>query len=206
MTAIKSNKKIEITDAIRCEIVTATVTMAMVHTLTPTPQEYTILAEKIVSEFPVLADTYGCGFVSNYESVLQVWVEFCCLFCFKSTWRNRIVQKFKNVRRPTKRRHGDESVSPTAKIPRLGEDANEMDDGEYEQCVKELNQEMKRAHPRSGKVKDLMDKTKTMRRKWIKSSKPTSLELVEKFPFLRVEKWVCNRVIISIPIVMIMYN
>ena len=64
MVAINSNKKIEISDAVRCEIVSATVTLAMVHTLRPTPQEYTILAEKIVSEFPVLADTYGCGFVS----------------------------------------------------------------------------------------------------------------------------------------------
>lgn len=55
----------EITDAIRCEIVAATVTLAMVFTMQPTPHEYTILAEKIVTKFPILADAYGCGFVST---------------------------------------------------------------------------------------------------------------------------------------------
>ena len=64
MMAIESNKRIEITDAVKCEIVTATLTLAMVHTIKPSPVEYTILAEKIVSEFPILADPYGCGFVS----------------------------------------------------------------------------------------------------------------------------------------------
>ena len=32
--AIESNKRIEITDAVKCEIVAATVTLAMVHTIT----------------------------------------------------------------------------------------------------------------------------------------------------------------------------
>ena len=65
MMAIQSNNKMEISDAVRIEIVQATVTLAMMHTLKPKPQEYTILAEKIVTEFPILADSYGCGFVSN---------------------------------------------------------------------------------------------------------------------------------------------
>lgn len=68
MIALESNKKIEITDAIKCEIVAATVTLAMVHTIKPSPQEYTVMAEKIVSEFPILADAYGCGFVSWSEN------------------------------------------------------------------------------------------------------------------------------------------
>ena len=64
MMAIQSNKKINITDAVCIEIVQALVTLAMVHSQYPTPQEYTILAEKLVTKFPILADSYGCGFVS----------------------------------------------------------------------------------------------------------------------------------------------
>lgn len=170
MIAINSNKKIEISDAIQCEIVAATVTLAMTHTLLPTPLEYTVLAEKIVSEFPVLADTYGCGF---------------------TTWRKRIVQKFKNVRKPPagKKRPNDDSVCSAAKAPRLEEELDQSDDEEYDKYVKDLKHEMKRANPRSGKVKELMDKTSAGRRKWIESTKPSSVELVEVFPFLRVEKW-----------------
>ena len=65
MMAIHSNQKMEITDALRREIAQVTVTLAMVHILRPSSQEYTILAEKNVSAFPLLADTYGCGFVSK---------------------------------------------------------------------------------------------------------------------------------------------
>ncbi len=67
MMALGSNNKMAITDVIRCEIVTATVTLAMVHTIQPTPQEYTILAQNNVNKYPILTDSYGCGFVSyNY--------------------------------------------------------------------------------------------------------------------------------------------
>lgn len=64
--AIGSNKKINITDAVKIEIVQTIVTMAMVHTLFPTPQIYTALAAKLVTEYPILADSYGCGFVSYF--------------------------------------------------------------------------------------------------------------------------------------------
>ena len=81
-------------------------------------------------------------------------------------------------------------MSSVSKVPRLEEDCDDVDDEEYDQSVRELKHEMKRGHPRSGKIKELMDKTKSGRRKWIKTSKPSSLELIEMFPFLCVEKWV----------------
>ncbi len=68
MIALDSRKKVNITDAIRREIVQATVTLAMVHTMMPSSQEYTVMAEKLVTEYPILADVYGCGFVSMYIS------------------------------------------------------------------------------------------------------------------------------------------
>jgi len=68
MIALDSGKKVNITDAVRQEIVQATVTLVMVHTLMPYSQEYTVMAEKLVTEYPILADVYGCGFVSMYIS------------------------------------------------------------------------------------------------------------------------------------------
>ena len=66
MMAVRCGKNINITEAVCQEIVQATVTLAMVHTLMPSSQEYTIVAEKLVTEFPILADTYGCGFASTF--------------------------------------------------------------------------------------------------------------------------------------------
>ena len=93
------------------------------------------------------------------------------------------------MRKGTKRALED-SDSSTAKVPRIEDDPNEIDDEEYEKCVKNLKHEIKRSLPRSSIVKELMDKTKAGRRKWIMSDKPSSAELVQVFPFLRVEKWV----------------
>lgn len=99
------------------------------------------------------------------------------------------MEKFKNVRKSRKRRNEDDSSS-AAKTPRLHENPDELDDEEYEKYVKDLQHEMRRSSPRSGKIIDLMDKTNSRRRKWIRTSRPSSAELMEMFPFLCVEKWV----------------
>lgn len=101
------------------------------------------------------------------------------------------MQRFKNGRKTHgKRPNDDNSVSSAAKAPRLEEDSDELCDEEYEKHVRDLKLEMKRANPRSNKVKELMDMTSARRRKWIERTKPSSVELVEIFPSLRVEKWV----------------
>ena len=53
-----------ITSAVRCEIISSVATMVMVHTIYPTPEQYTMLAQLIIKGFPILADSYGCGYVS----------------------------------------------------------------------------------------------------------------------------------------------
>ena len=55
-----------ITKTIRCEIISSIATLVMVHTMEPTPEQYTILSERLVKEYPILADGYGCGYVSYY--------------------------------------------------------------------------------------------------------------------------------------------
>ena len=66
MQALRGDKKIDITNAVRCEIVSSISTLVMVHTISPTAEEKTILAQRLVAEYPILADNYGCGYVSIF--------------------------------------------------------------------------------------------------------------------------------------------
>jgi hypothetical protein len=70
MKALNGNSKIEITSAVRCEIITSLATLVMVHTMNPTPTEYTTLSGRLVAKYPILADGFGCGYVS-YLHVLD---------------------------------------------------------------------------------------------------------------------------------------
>ena len=71
MKALEGADKHAITKAIRCEIITSIATLVMVHTINPTPEQYTILSERLVKEFPILADGYGCGYVSYLHVYLR---------------------------------------------------------------------------------------------------------------------------------------
>ena len=55
----------DITKAVRCEIISSIATLVMVHT---TPEQLTSLAQRLISQYPILKDNYGCGYVSNYLS------------------------------------------------------------------------------------------------------------------------------------------
>jgi len=66
MAALKSGDKMEITSAVGCEIVSALATLIMVHTCYPTPEQYTAVCQKLVEEFNILHDGFGCGYVSPY--------------------------------------------------------------------------------------------------------------------------------------------
>ncbi len=65
----------------------------------------------------------------------------------------------------------------------------ELSDKEYEGLILNLNQEMKRSSPRSGRIYDIL-KTQEKGRQWINISSPTSTELLEKYPCFSTEKWV----------------
>ena len=64
MKVLQGKDRMDITNAVRCEIITSISTLVMVHTISPTPEHYTLIAQRIVSEYPILADSYGCGYVS----------------------------------------------------------------------------------------------------------------------------------------------
>ena len=72
MKAIQTKQKSEITRAIRCEIISSVATLVMVHTMYPTPEEYTVIASNLISVHPILADKFGCGYVSI---IIGLWVD-----------------------------------------------------------------------------------------------------------------------------------
>ena len=54
----------DITSAVRCEIISSIATLVMVHTINPTPNQYTTLSQQLIIEYPILKDNFGCGYVS----------------------------------------------------------------------------------------------------------------------------------------------
>lgn len=65
MKALEGQDKMAITSAVRCEIITSISTLVMVYTIYPTPEQYTIISQRLIANFPILADSYGCGYVSE---------------------------------------------------------------------------------------------------------------------------------------------
>ena len=51
ITALQSKDKMHITDAVCWEIISAVATLVMVHTMYPSAQEYTILAERLITQY-----------------------------------------------------------------------------------------------------------------------------------------------------------
>ena len=64
MLAINSGNKANITNAVRTEVIATVSVLVCVHTMRPTPEQYTFVCEKLVKEIPILKDPFGCGFVS----------------------------------------------------------------------------------------------------------------------------------------------
>ncbi len=66
MMALSSGEKSNITSAVRREIIAAVSTLVMVHTTYPTPEEYSCVCELLIKKYPLLTDSFGCGFVSCF--------------------------------------------------------------------------------------------------------------------------------------------
>lgn len=107
------------------------------------------------------------------------------------TWRNRLVFKFKNLRKKNKgKSHAlsddnddSEGDQPPSKKPHI-----DMD--EHNRNLVLLREEMKKRKPKSKVVNNLMDEMELERRRWITSDCPTANEVVAEYPSLRVQKWV----------------
>ena len=121
---------------------------------------------------------------------------------------------FKNFRRNYKKQAMQEASiesSPPSKRMKLQLDINddlEIDEEEYEEVIKQMQEEYKRKSAKgkqgrsSSTVKHLMGKTRLRRLKWIQDECPLVSEVLKKFPFLKANRWVslfkCYNVIVYI--------
>ena len=64
MAALAGKEMSSITSSVRSELITCVSTLIMVHTMYPTPEEYTAISCQLVKQHPILEDSFGCGFVS----------------------------------------------------------------------------------------------------------------------------------------------
>lgn len=81
MQVLQGKDKMNITNAIRCEIITSISTLVMVYTMSPTPEERTVLAQRLVAAYPILADNFGCGYVSTTLNIPVMFHEIFPLLC-----------------------------------------------------------------------------------------------------------------------------
>ena len=86
--------------------------------------------------------------------------------------------------------------SPPSKRMKLQldiDDELEIDEEEYEEAIKQMQEEYrnKSAKGKQGTIKHLMGKTRLLRLKWIQDERPLVSEILKKFPFLKANRWVC---------------
>jgi hypothetical protein len=78
-------EKGEITDALRCEVVTSICVPWYQDCAYPSKEDYTAVSKQIVQKYPVLKDSYGNGYVSMcvrvWVGVLVCIVRNCSLNC-----------------------------------------------------------------------------------------------------------------------------
>ena len=86
---------------------------------------------------------------------------------------------------------GDKTNEPPSKrrktLENNGDDDNEQyDEDEYEEAVSKIQEEWKKGpKTRSRSVlKSLMDRTRSVRRKWIEQDRPMMSDILERFPCL----------------------
>ena len=114
---------------------------------------------------------------------------------------------FKNFRRdhptdengdPIARRSAaaNENLEPPSKRMRNGsiaDDGEELSDEEYEAAIKELQTEYKKGR-KGGRnqalLKQLMEKTRKGRRRWIENERPPVSEVIGRFPCLETSRMV----------------
>ena len=57
-------EKGEVTNSVRCEVVSAICVPMYAQCQYPTSEEYTAVCKQLIQKYPVLKDTYGNGYVS----------------------------------------------------------------------------------------------------------------------------------------------
>lgn len=168
-----------ITGAVHCEIVSTLATLMMVHTMYPTPEQYTTVCQKLVGEYKILHDGFGCGYVSSLALLTQFYaIPLYCFLCIQATWRQKLIFKFQNGRNKRGKRQKRNLQNG------LKEDLQTSE--EYNSAVSQLKKEFtQKKVPKAKTVKKLLDDTFATQRMWIVRDQPHISEKVEKFQFMQ---------------------
>lgn len=154
----------------RREIIQVLRTYITANTVRPTSEQYTTVCRKLILKYPTLQDTEGKSrIVSNYIIIICL----CCfMYTFQGSWKLSLRTSFKNFRRHYDK--NDAAEEPPAKRLRLlyTEDEADIGDDEYEEAVKELQEEHKakklgKKGKGHGHIKRLMEITRVRRYQWI---------------------------------------
>ena len=105
------------------------------------------------------------------------------------------------MRRPSKRQPGEKENVPDVlpskrqrrRATRLDETTAELepeDEQGFEDSIKEMNCESEKRHPKTSRLKPLLDATFSGRRHWVKSEMPHVFTLMERFPALKIPRLV----------------
>ena len=83
---------------------------------------------------------------------------------------------------------------PSKRTRLYNEEDTVLNEDEYEEAVQALQDEYRNKKSSKGSnhkvIKELMEKTKKNRHKWIREDRPMIKEVLDKFPVLRTSRWV----------------
>ena len=134
---------------------------------------------------------------------------WCYIICFpdKGSWKIKIRDRLKHMRRPAKREIGDKENLPVEKPSkrrktapsRLDETTEPLepeDEQRFRDDVKEMEQQTARKKRKLAHLKPLMDSTFSGRRHWIKTEMPPVDTIIKKFPALKIPRLVSIELIL----------
>ena len=113
---------------------------------------------------------------------------------FKDSWKKKLIQKFKNLRRPeraekagieippAKRRRGDEEATSSSPSP------SASDRAEYDKHIQRLQKTYTLQKWSLANMSSLLDETATQHRWWIMEDCPSVKDVLSKFPCLMESK------------------
>ena len=204
------------TKTARVEIIAALHTRMLQLADYPTPQDYKLVCQKLVSVYPTLGDCNGSGYVSDtyyYYSmylynIIIVYVQLNCASIIPShniqgSWKEQLKQKFRNGRRGSghgkrpistveadKENQAGAAVRPSKKRRCVTVPEDDLDTDKYTHNVEKLRNEYEKDEPRLKRVRSLMKKTFSGRQQWIQQDCPSVEEVLRTFPCLQHEKTV----------------
>ena len=198
----------------RREIVQVLRTLIAMHTLYPISDHYVTICQKLIAEFPKLRDPIGTnGFVSvlllpkkyTFHLLIACDIDLCtCIH--QGSWRMSLRNSFKNFRRDHPIDENGEQIhrpvsshnpepphkrmKPCADDDQIGMDDEE--DVSYEEMVRDLQSEYRKGRKERNHsvLKQLMEKTRNGRRRWIETERPLVHEAIDTFPCLATSKGV----------------